>query len=390
MKQVIALLLACAFLFSGCAPRIDDTVSIPSASAQTGSNTSPAISDIAVQENTPAFNGLNDPNLLQYVEDTLYANLSVDFASEDYIIENVNAIYYSKEYLEEIAYNSKSNIFFGYTLAELDEQFEGDRYVFTLSDDGQTNVEPFKSYDGTYNQIIKNVAIGTGVILVCVTVSVISGGIGAQTISMVFAASAKTGTAFALSSAGFSSIFTGVVTGIQTGDFNQAIKAGALAGSEGFKWSAIGGALTGGAEKALALRSPQNAASAIPTYPQSEQFAHKMYGGSTQKSYIGGKEVPYGTAGSTRPDIVREIDGHLEAIEVKNWDLRKNLNAFCNVLKQEIKNRKVNCPPGTTQRIALDVRNRGYSPEELSAWLKTIRASLADIYSDIPIDIWGM
>lgn len=32
-----------------------------------------------------------------------------------------------------------------------------------------------KKYDDTYEQVIKNVAIGTGVILVCATVSVASG-----------------------------------------------------------------------------------------------------------------------------------------------------------------------------------------------------------------------
>ena len=38
---------------------------------------------------------------------------------------------------------------------------------------------------------------GSGVILVCVTVSVVTGGAGAPAVSMIFAASAKSGAIFA-------------------------------------------------------------------------------------------------------------------------------------------------------------------------------------------------
>jgi hypothetical protein len=60
--------------------------------------------------------------------------------SEDYFVENVSAVYVSKEYLEELAFNSQSNIYFGCTLAELNELFQGSRYVFTLGEDGTTTV----------------------------------------------------------------------------------------------------------------------------------------------------------------------------------------------------------------------------------------------------------
>lgn len=59
--------------------------------------------------------------------------------------------------------------------------------------------------------MLKNVAIGTGVILVCVTVSAVTAGAGAPAISLIFAASAKTGTIMALSSAGFGGFTAGVV-----------------------------------------------------------------------------------------------------------------------------------------------------------------------------------
>ena len=140
-------------------------------------------------------------------------------------------------------------------VAELDAQFDGAKYVFTLGDDGSTVVEPFvEYYDDTYDRILRNVAVGAGVILICVTVSVVSAGVGAPAISMIFAASAETGTIMALSGGGFGALSSGMVAYIQTGDTSYAFKAAALGGSESFKWGAIVGSVSGGASKAYALK----------------------------------------------------------------------------------------------------------------------------------------
>lgn len=250
MKRLIALILVCALL-AGCTPQVNNS--------GTESNTSMTETQQTVEysfteEGMPEFTGLDDTALLTYMEDSIYTNLVTELDNEMYFVENVSAVYISKEYLEEVAYNSQENLYFGYTLSELDAYFQGTRYVFTLGDDGQTIVTEFQEYDDTYEQILKNVAIGTGVILICVTVSVVSGGLGAPAVSMIFAASAKTGTIMGLSSGLFSGVSAGVVTGIETGDFDEAMKAAALAGSEGFKWGAITGSVTGGAGEAIALK----------------------------------------------------------------------------------------------------------------------------------------
>lgn len=270
MKRILAFVLSFCLLLSACSRAVD-----PSVSSKEGVVSS-ADSSAASQENNsdwgetdfladaatvptefqtviPEYNNLNDPALLGYVKDNVYAEL-VSNLDGGYFIQNVDAVYVSKEYLEEVSYNSKSNIFFGYTLAELDEQFQGTRYVFTLSDEGETVVEPFEEYTDTYERAIKNVMVGSGVILICVTVSVVSGGAGAPAISMIFAASAKTGTIMALSSGAIGGLASGIVTGIQTQDFDEAVKAAALAGSEGFKWGAISGAISGGVSEAVALK----------------------------------------------------------------------------------------------------------------------------------------
>ncbi len=251
MKRLIALVLACALL-TGCTPQtnsdgIQEEMTAPATSQ-------PESSYSFTEEEPPEFSDLADVNLLPYLEDSIYSELVTALNSEDYFVENVNAIYISKEYLEEVAYNSQENIYFGYTLSELDSYFQGTRYVFTLGDDGQTVVTEFQKYDDTYDQILKNVAIGTGVILVCVTVSIVTYGAGAPAVSMIFAASAKTGTIMALSSGVFSGVSAGVVKGIETGDLNESMKAAALAGSEGFKWGAISGTIAGGAGEAIALK----------------------------------------------------------------------------------------------------------------------------------------
>lgn len=175
MKRLLAIFLVCILILTGCStvgeplamlqPNTDGVATEemtqnsvvediptpassgdPSQKADAAENTPPTES-IPVANDTPPesdqpverelnFNGLNDPKLLQYVEDTVYSNLVETFASEDYIIENVHAVYISKEYLEEIAYNSQANIFFGYTLAELEDQFQGTKYIFALDENG--------------------------------------------------------------------------------------------------------------------------------------------------------------------------------------------------------------------------------------------------------------
>ena len=72
--------------------------------------------------------------------------------------------------------------------------------------------------------------------------------------SVIFAGSAKTATALALSGGVFSGVVSGIVAGVETKDFEEALKAAALTGSESFKWGAITGAITGGATAAINLK----------------------------------------------------------------------------------------------------------------------------------------
>lgn len=252
MRKVAALILSLVMAVSGlpgCASS-ESRANEYSDAAASGSADRVATIQTADLE----FDDLSDSDLQRYVADAVYSDLVQQINSDEYYVENIETTYVSKEYLEELSYNNQSNIYFGYTLAELDEAFGGERYIFTLGDDGQTVVRAFEDYDDTFDQVVRNVAVGTGVILVCVTISAATGGAGAPAASMIFAASAKSGAVVALSSGVISGASAAILKGIETGDMDEALKAGVLSGSEGFMWGAIGGALCGGAEKTLALR----------------------------------------------------------------------------------------------------------------------------------------
>lgn len=246
MKRIISSLLVIALLatmLSGCNKSDSD--------ASSNSNTPMVLKDVQLD-----YSGLDDEVLLRQIEDEVYNSTVEALNSTEYVVENVSAVYISKEYIDEMAYNSQSNVYFGYTLSELNELFQGTKYVFTLDENGKTGVkELVEIQDTSQEEILKNAAFGTGVILVCVVVSTVSAGAGAPACAAIFAASAKTGAIMAVSGAAFGGVTAGITRGLETGDMNEAVDAALLAGSESFKWGAISGACIGGGKEAFALKA---------------------------------------------------------------------------------------------------------------------------------------
>lgn len=250
-RKGIALVISAALVLTGCVPVSADSGAGDTAlTEETGK---PVGDAVEVGDFLETLSGPEDARYQAYLEDVVYAALVEDLADQGHYVERVDAAYVSEEYLEEVAYNTQANIYFGYTLSELDEQFEGTRYIFTVSDEGETVVQKFEAYVDTYGQVVQNLAVGGGVILFCVTVSVATGGT-APAVSMIFACAAGDAARGAVLSGAISGITAGVVTGIETGDFDEAIEAAALAGSEGIKWGAVGGALAGGITEGIGLR----------------------------------------------------------------------------------------------------------------------------------------
>ncbi|MFV8044165.1 HNH/ENDO VII family nuclease [Streptococcus pluranimalium] len=187
------------------------------------------------------------------MRDEIYNQL-IDEIGENYFIENIDIKYISQEYIEDLEYNSRENIYFGYTESELKKQFNNSSYIFSYDDKtNSTVVNKLVEYDDTYEKILKNIATGGGVILVSATVSSLSGG-AAPAISVIFASSAEIGTGTAVSSAMISGVITGIVEGVKTKNPSKSLKKAALSASENFKWGAISGALIGGSSAAISLK----------------------------------------------------------------------------------------------------------------------------------------
>lgn len=239
MKRVLSLLILSALLLTSCGN---------SNSSNVKSESKVNDSEISNEDYTEKFNSINDQELNQYIEDAVYVELVNQInewdTEEEYYVESVDTAYISQEYIDELTYNSQSNIFFGYNLADLDEDFS-EKYVFSLGEEGETIIRPVEEYVNEYEAAIKNVAMGSGVILVCVTVSVATGGVGTGAITIVFAEAAASGAVCAGMSGAIAGTASAIVAGIKTKNMNEAVKSGLIGASEGFKCGAIIGAVTG-------------------------------------------------------------------------------------------------------------------------------------------------
>ena len=380
MRKLLAGLITLTVFLSGCsvpentATEVATTTSeLPTVSEVPEYNEEPSVE--------PSFTSFGDADHLQYVEDQVLASVESELASDDYAIQDITASYVSQEYMDELAFNSQENIFFGYTLSEIEAQFQDTSYLFSLGSDGQTEVRARETYDDSFDRITRNVATGSGVILICVTASLLSAPAGTGTMATVFAVSAKTGAVKAISKAAIGGVFKGSVTAIETGDLNAALKDAAVAASEGLKWGAISGVTKGGFGRALPLRGGSDPQ--VPTTQDSEQFVLRKYGGSVQKYYLNGKEVLYGGEGTARPDVVFKKGNREVAVEVKNYDLEKNYNSLRVTLRNQIAYRKLELPKGMSQMIVLDVRRRGYTSAFLKARIEMLKREFPDVAIDV-------
>jgi hypothetical protein len=324
----------------------------------------------------------------QDFQDLIQAELDNKLSSDDYKVESIVTSYISDDQIELGEYNFRKNIYFGYTEAELNNIWQGKPYIFTCDEKGNTTTKAYEKYDDTFDEVVKNVSIGTGAILVCVTLSIAT---APTAVSGIFAFAAEKGTKVALSSSIISGVVAAITTGYETKDVDKTFNATIRDASEGYKWGAILGAIEGGTNEYLnILNCSREATSSIPTFRESEVEAVNRFGGKEQVSFLGGEEVSPCTKGATRPDIVRKLrNGNLEAIEVKNYNLHNKQcrNQLYGELRRQVGERTKNLPKGSKQRIVLDVRGRGYSKALIDQTKKQIKKSVEGEYHNIPINI---
>lgn len=348
------------------------------------------VEDVALADGyeNQSYLGMMDDDLRQSIQDNIYEELEARFDESEMIIENVQSQYFSKEYLEEYAYNSKTNIFFGYSLEDIKKQFGDSKYIFTLDEDGNTVVKAFSPRENIYDDVIKNTVIGSGVILVCVTLAAVSTaasaplGVSRMQIILSFSAAGSIigGTVVGAASAAA----CGIAEYLKSGDSHDAWETAVLAGSEGFKWGAIGGAVVGAAIGTYVT-------SGVHTPRESEIFVQKLFPGTSEQAiFKDGVQITKKVPGSTIPDLIKKgKDGRWIAYEVKNYDLFKSLRSLVSTLRKQMANRVANMPPDTVQRLVLDVTGRGYKKSELKFIVNLLQNSLKDVCPNLIISVVG-
>jgi hypothetical protein len=88
----------------------------------------------------------------------------------------------------------------------------------------------------------------------------------------------------------------------------------------------------------------------------SEIFVGKQLGEDArpQVSYLSGKEVKHGPTDSVRPDFVKGKT----AIEVKNYDLNKNVSGLIRDVSKQAEKRVEHLPEGRKQKVVVDIRGQ--------------------------------
>ena len=114
MKKVFVLFCVLSLLICGCLTNVSES--------QTQENTDLIFAEDKYVER---FSNINDDNLLNYIEESIYSEISAELSTDEYIVENVDAVFYTKEYIVELAANSQKNIYFGYTVDQLNNIFKG-------------------------------------------------------------------------------------------------------------------------------------------------------------------------------------------------------------------------------------------------------------------------
>lgn len=254
IKRLFCLFLCCAML-SGCtAPYAAPATTVaPDSRTEETTPVTTVAPTIPVTETQPmpeASLDVRSPSDQTILEELIYTELVTQLDSTDYFVENVQVTYISNEYLEELEFNSQANIYFGYSLDQLNELFEGTRYIFTLGEDGQTVVQEFENAENQYGEILKNLAVGTGVIVVSAVVVCM---IGPEPVTLTNIMTCAVSLGKAPAAKFFGNVFKAIVDNHNAEHFGEAVQAAALSSSETFAWSVFTGAVKKVGSTALSL-----------------------------------------------------------------------------------------------------------------------------------------
>ncbi len=104
---------------------------------------------------------------------------------------------------------------------------------------------------------------------------------------------------------------------------------------------------------------------------------HRTFG--EQKSFLNGKKADYGTKGSSRFDLYRNLFGKKKTIEVKNYDISSKAGQnrlIRNVVKQT--NKGIKNLPNISREIVIDVRGQNVSNSTMNYIKNSITSQISE------------
>ncbi|HHR8284181.1 TPA: hypothetical protein ACS9WW_004171 [Salmonella enterica subsp. enterica serovar Muenchen] len=125
------------------------------------------------------------------------------------------------------------------------------------------------------------------------------------------------------------------------------------------------------ASKLINKASDEIATASRPSHRQSEIDVGKDLGDGwrEQVSFKDGKEVPYGTKDSVRPDWCQ---GNICSIEVKNYNIATNQSKLVKNISDQVIKRQTNLPQDMKQEVVIDIRGQTVTAQQQLAIRKGI------------------
>lgn len=213
------------------------------APAQTGNVANSATSQESAQPVTSNNQKMSDADFVKKLEDSVYQLIVKDLDEngnrKDLQVQDVKAVYLSKEYLEQYTYNTKETKFFGTTLGELEKKFDKQKYVFDIDENGKTTCHAVGDFDNTFDEVTQAALLGSGVILISVTIVCVTGG---APVTALVACTANSAPAITANQAHLALLAASSAVAIfDDGDVGDAAKDIAFDTGSDFVMQAIGG-----------------------------------------------------------------------------------------------------------------------------------------------------
>lgn len=213
------------------------------APAQTGNVANSATSQESAQPVASNNQKMSDADFVKKLEDSVYQLIVKDLDEngnrKDLQVQDVKAVYLSKEYLEQYTYNTKETNFFGTTLGELEKKFDKQKYVFDIDENGKTTCHAVGDFDNTFDEVTQAALLGSGVILISVTIVCVTGG---APVTALVACTANSAPAITANQAHLALLAASSAVAIfDDGDVGDAAKDIAFDTGSDFVMQAIGG-----------------------------------------------------------------------------------------------------------------------------------------------------